>query len=445
MIFLGPLMLGVYAALALGMAGRLKRSKTGQSDRQREAPPHRNVVLGQRSDRARVLLLVASICLNLAAAEPPPPDTSSTLRRLQEQLDQQTKRIDRLYEAIGPQLAEMEERATAMRKQREEDAVLVMKPVFRSADENFNSKLLFLPGSRQLVLAGADRTIRLLALPDGKIKATLTGAEGAIDCLAVTADGRRLFAGTDKGFLFTWLDGKDPAVQLASNDDWPVTALAVTPDGTRVAWACNGKNGADGKWVQPNVSLVVLDTASGRKLWGAKIGPGRFQALSFTGEGNQLAVVQQSKVAVLDAVTGRVLHELADEKCPTGPLSAVMSWDGNICAVGYAPNSIGLWDARTGKCLRMLKVHSNWVVSLAFTPDGTLLASSAGDTTASVWQVGTGREIGRLRFGDGYAYVETVSISDDGRWLAAGRRGEYIVCEIPALPSLRPPGSAPKD
>lgn len=390
------------------------------------------------------LALAISVCFTAAAAQAPPADASAALQRLQDQLDQQTKRLDRLYRALGPHLAELEERAAAMKKQQEEDAALAMKLVFRAEDENFNSKLIFLPGSRRLALAGADRTIRLLALPQGKVEATLTGAAGGITGLAATADGKRLFAGTDKGFVFSWSNGKDPAVKIASTDDWPVTALAVAPDGTRVAWACNGKNGAGGKWSQPNESLVVLDPTSGRKLWGTKSGRGDFQALSFAGGGNQLAVVQQGKVAVLDAVTGRVLHELAHEKYPTGPLSTALSRDGNVCAVGYGPNSIGLWDARAGKFLRILKAHSNWVVALAFTSDGMLLASSAGDTTASVWEVATGKEVGRLRFGDGGAYVYSVSISDDGRWLAAGRQGEYVVCEMPATPSQRTPGTSEK-
>ena len=391
------------------------------------------------------ILLAASTGFLVTAAEGPSQATPATLQRLLEQLDVQTKRIDRLYNAIGPHLPELEERAAAMRKQQEEDTALAMKPVFRAEDENFNSKLVFMPGSRRLALAGADRTIRLVALPQGKVEATLTGAEGDIGCLAVTADGKRLFAGTTKGLVFSWSDGKGPAVKIASADGWPVTALAVSPDGTHVAWACNGKNGADGKWAQPEESLALLDAASGRKLWGAKVGRGDYQALSFAGDGVTLAAVQAGMVAVLDAATGRVIHELAHEQYPAGPLSTAMSQDGNVCAVGYGPNSIGLWDARAGKCLRLLKAHSNWVVSLAFTPDGTRLASSAGDTTASVWEVATGKEVGRLRFGDGGAYVYSVSVSDDGRWLAAGRQGEYVVCEMPNPLSQRTPGAPAKD
>lgn len=79
-----------------------------------------------------------------------------------------------------------------MKKQQEEDVALAMEPVFRAKEETFNSKLLFLPGSRRLALAGADRKIRLLALPQGTVDAMLTGADDDIVCLAVTADGNQL-------------------------------------------------------------------------------------------------------------------------------------------------------------------------------------------------------------------------------------------------------------
>jgi WD40 repeat protein len=389
--------------------------------------------------------LALATCACRAEAEALRQETPATLQSLQDKLEQQTRRIDRLYRALGPQLEELEARADALRKQQEEDALLAMKPVFQIKDENFNSKLLFLPVSRKLALAGADQNIRLLALPQGKVEVTLTGAEGNIECLAATADGKQLFAGTDKGFIFAWSGEKDPAVKIASTGGYPVTAFALSPDGTCVAWACNGMNGTDGKWTQPDESLVMVDTATGRRLWATKVGRGDFQALSFDGKGTCLAVVQTSKVVVLDTATGQVMHELAHEQYPTGPLSTAMSPDGNVCAVGYAPNSIGLWDAHTARLLRLIKAHGNWVVSLAFTPDGALLASSAGDTTASIWQVATGKELGRLRFGDGAAYVNSVSISDDGRWLAAGRRGEYAVREMPALLSQRKSDSPEKD
>ena len=61
--------------------------------------------------------------------------------------------------------------------------------------------------------------------------------------------------------------------------------------------------------------------------------------------------------------------------------------------------------------------HSQSTRSVAFSPDGKLLATGAGDGTAGLWSVVTGREIRRL---DGQADVlRNVAFSPDGKTLAA--------------------------
>jgi WD40 repeat protein len=115
-------------------------------------------------------------------------------------------------------------------------------------------------------------------------------------------------------------------------------------------------------------------------------------------------------------------------------LSVVCGPKDNLVAIGYAPYHIGLWNAETGTMTRLLQGHTNWVVSLCVTADGTRLVSSAGDLSASVWNIRTGEEIGRLRFGNGPAYVYSVSVSSDGEYLAIGRSGEWVVCRMPKVP-----------
>ena len=51
---------------------------------------------------------------------------------------------------------------------------------------------------------------------------------------------------------------------------------------------------------------------------------------------------------------------------------------------------MGLWDTATGALRQILKGHSNTVWSVAFLPDGALLASSSADTTVRLWDTATG-------------------------------------------------------
>lgn len=386
-------------------------------------------------------LLGSAVCLQLIfravptliAGSQPAADQagSNEIQLLHEQLNQQTRRIDRLYNALGPQLPEMEERAAALQKQIAEDAALAMKEVLRSKDEVHTTELIFIPNTPFLAVAENDGTVKLVSPRHETGDTTLTGLDGSALCLATSADGSEIFAGTQTGGVFAWSKGSTNAQKIFDWKDWPVTALAASPDGTLLICVCAGKNGTNRSWTKPDESLLAIDVASGKKLWSGKTGRCDFHAISFAHDGKTVSVVREGLVAVLDAETGRTIRELAHPKYPTGPLSTALSRDGKLCAVGYAPNNVGIWNVASGECRCLLGAHSNWVVSLAFSPDGSRLASSAGDTTASVWDVATGKEIGRLRFGSGYAYVNSVSISDDGRWVAAGREGEFVVLEMP--------------
>ncbi|KAJ5255842.1 hypothetical protein N7505_010993 [Penicillium chrysogenum] len=93
---------------------------------------------------------------------------------------------------------------------------------------------------------------------------------------------------------------------------------------------------------------------------------------------------------------------------PDGRLLASVSWD----------NTVRLWDTATGGLQQALEGHSDWVNSVAFSPDGRLLASGSYDNTVRLWDTATG---GLQQTLEGHSdWVNSVAFSPDGRLLASG-------------------------
>ncbi|EMD38758.1 hypothetical protein CERSUDRAFT_112472 [Gelatoporia subvermispora B] len=94
------------------------------------------------------------------------------------------------------------------------------------------------------------------------------------------------------------------------------------------------------------------------------------------------------------------------------------SKDGTLVASGGADRRIIIWDALTGEHKQTLEGHDSGILNIVFSPDGERLISVANQDHCRVWDLSSGRMITSITHKDAYL----AAFSEDSQWIVTGRR-----------------------
>jgi WD40 repeat protein len=304
----------------------------------------------------------------------------------------------------------------------------------------------FSPDGKILASGGADGALRLWDLATGKLRKELPSnlCIEMVQGLAYTPDGKTLLS-LSRGAVWLW----DPLTlaplgSLTPPEAGHATALALSPDGKTVAvggsWGLRGFGFA--------AAPIWFFDLPGRELTETLAQPegGGVVSLAFSPDGRRLSAGDQAGQACLWTLETRKREPAAPGKSPTpmktihlgaGPVwSVAYSPDGKLLATGGHNQAVDLWDAHTGEHLRTVGTHDHLVLSVAFSPDGKRLASGGYDKVLKLWEVRTGKAED-VRALDGW--VHSVPFSADGRQLgsgdAAGKIRLWSVERVPVKPT----------
>lgn len=269
----------------------------------------------------------------------------------------------------------------------------------------------------QLLASGSsDRTVRLWNTAEEISIKTSLDHNGSVTAVSFSPEGRFLASASgdravrlwdaDTGFQIRVLEGHDSVVNSVTFRN-SYTLATASADRTLRLWNTANhsvqKLGGRGGWLNSTASLEdyneLVAASSDRTL--------RVLDGSIRGPGNMCEG-----------------HD--------GPVNAVaLSPDGNILASGSSDWTILLWNVHAGTCVKKFRHHCRYTLSIAFSPDSKILASGSSDWSVRLWDVDEGTLVKTLTYQnhiigdklttkDHGCYVLAIAFSPDGRMIASG-------------------------
>ena len=311
-------------------------------------------------------------------------------------------------------------------------------PVELKITDSFSSVGFCRPGSTHILVCDKNGVVVPWDCRTGKASSKSIDCEGPVHCLEMSVDGKSFFGVMEvdadeafQGCIERWdiatgermfysdtysginqfvlsSDGK----VMAFTDDYDTktldastgrlirsigfetgaSALCFSPDGEKLALGC--RDGAVGVWTVKSGDKVWSYVPSGERAW---VG-----SMCFDPSGSLLLIASETSVIGLDATDGS--HVFSDRGHTDLVVSVTSSPDGSTFASCGCDSTMRIFSSEDRSCLAILR-HPCTVLDVIYSPDSSRIVTSCKDDIVRVWDLkqllpsvaGIGRKRGLMK------------------------------------------------
>ena len=323
--------------------------------------------------------------------------------------------------------------------EREEDSTILYehwKPV---------KKVVFSPTGDVLASASADSTIKLWCMRNNRLVATLQGHVSDVVSLDFSPDGTMLISGGSDNTVRFWDVARQELVAAFPEHRKRISSVAFSPDGRSAA-----STSADGTvkiWSLKREDMVLTVELDNLEAVHAEFNP----------DDTTLAVGTRvtgiAPALLVDTATGEITHRLMKQggsvNCvvfsPDGRTIASVGMNGLLQFADFETreDSASI-EVKSGEPVNFLDIVKNtvsdlWTMkhgrswkktisSVAFSPDGSILATGSDSLGVMLWDAESRRRIHTFEDLKEVAYC--VVFSPDGNLLAAGSNNRLVIWDV---------------
>ncbi|CAI4212399.1 unnamed protein product [Parascedosporium putredinis] len=298
----------------------------------------------------------------------------------------------------------------------------------------------FSHGSKRIASGSTDGTIKIWDVATGYEAHMLKGHRGSVRSVAFSHDSKLIASGSTDGTIKIWdVATGHEAHMLEGHSSW-VWSVAFSHDSKLLA---SGSGDTTIKiWDVTIGHEVHMLKGHSRSVQSVAFSHDSKLIASGSDDATikiwDVAIGDDATIKIRDVATGHEVHMLKGHSLSVQ--SVVFSHNSKLIASGSNDGTIRIWDVATGHEVHILKGHSDWVLSVAFSHDSKLLASGSGDTTIKIWDVAiaSGSDDATIKIRDvtighevhmlkGHSdWVRSVAFSHDSKLIASGSDDKTI-------------------